>query len=256
MADNEKIKDFVKKRYGEIAASQGSCCSASCCPTTTTEQAKAMGYSEDELESVPPEATGMGLGCGNPTALAGLKQGEVVLDLGSGGGIDVFLAADKVGSEGRVIGVDMTDEMLEKARATAERHSYGNVEFRKGEIENLPVDGRSVDVIISNCVVNLAPDKLAVFREAHRVLKDDGRLLISDLVTEGAIPEDVRKSFDAWACCIGGALDKQEYLDTITRAGFGDVKIVGEHKFGALGGDERLNGKITSIQVEAYKHSQ
>jgi len=203
-----------------------------------------MGYSEQELSAVPAD-TVMGLGCGNPTALVELREGEVVLDLGSGPGLDAFLAARQVGASGRVIGVDMTPEMVARARQTATQGGYSNVEFR--------VDDESVDVIISNCVVNLAPDKLRVFQEALRVLKPGGRMLISDLVTEGELPEDVQRSAEAWAECIAGALDKQVYVDTIRRAGFGDVTIVSQHTYGELGMDDRLAGLITSVQVRASK---
>jgi ubiquinone/menaquinone biosynthesis C-methylase UbiE len=195
----------------------------------------------------------MGLGCGNPTALAELTEGETVLDLGCGAGLDVFLAAQKVGDTGKVIGVDMTPEMVAKARENAEKGHYTNVEFRLGEIENLPIEDNSVDVIISNCVINLSPDKLVTFKEAFRVLKPNGRILISDLVTEGELPEDIRQSFEAWACCIAGALERQEYLGTIEKAGFRDVAIVAQHQYVEPGLDQRLAGKITSVQVRAYK---
>jgi ubiquinone/menaquinone biosynthesis C-methylase UbiE len=195
----------------------------------------------------------MGLGCGNPTALAELKEGETVLDLGCGGGLDVFLAARKVGQKGTVIGVDMTPEMIAKAEENATRGGYKNVEFRLGEIEQLPLEDDSVDVIISNCVINLSPDKLRTFKEAYRVLRHNGRILISDLVTQGELPEEVRQSFDAWACCIAGALERQEYLSTIESAGFRDVTIVAQHQYGEPGLDDRLSGKIISVQVKAYK---
>jgi ubiquinone/menaquinone biosynthesis C-methylase UbiE len=194
----------------------------------------------------------MGLGCGNPVALASLKEGETVLDLGSGAGMDVFLAAKKVGETGKVIGVDMTKEMVKRARLTARRYGFNNVIFRLGEIENLPVSDDSIDVIISNCVINLAPDKQVVFKEAYRVLKTDGRLMVSDLVTEEELPKEVKKSFEAWAGCIAGALVKGEYLDIIRSAGFNGVKIVSESTYD-IDISEELMGKITSIQVEAHK---
>jgi len=252
MGREAEIKEFIKKRYGAIAA-QDRCCCASSCSWDTPEGARALGYMEQELSKIPPEAAALGLGCGNPTALAELKKGEVVLDLGSGGGVDAFLAANRVGPNGRVIGVDMTDEMLARAGQTAERHSYANVDFRRGEIENLPVSDASVDVIISNCVINLSCDKLRVFKEAFRVLKPGGRILISDLVTEGEMPEDVRKSFDAWAGCIAGALERTEYLDTIKMAGFIGVAIVNQHTYTQADADERITGKILSVQVKAVK---
>jgi len=194
----------------------------------------------------------MGLGCGNPVALAGLKEGEIVVDLGAGGGIDVFLAAKKVGAKGKIIGVDMTEEMVSKARSTALQYGYENVEFRLGEIEALPINDESVDVIISNCVINLSPDKERVFQEAYRVLKPSGRILISDIVTEGELPAEVKKSFDAWAGCVAGALEKSQYLDTIRRAGFKDIEIVSESTYD-IDVSKELSGKITSVQVEAYK---
>jgi len=257
--ENEKIKEHVKKRYGEIAKTECSSCSSSCCSSSSCGPppqyvAWKIGYSPSDIESVPEDSV-LGLGCGNPVALASLKEGETVLDLGSGGGIDVFLASKKVGAAGKVIGVDMTEEMLERAKATASENGYKNVEFRLGEIEALPVEDGSVDVIISNCVINLAPDKLKVFREAYRVLKPTGRLMVSDLVTEGELPEEVRNSFDAWAGCIAGALEKGDYLDKIAGAGFKNVKVVSQKPY-TIEVSPELRGKIVSIQVEAYKSSQ
>ncbi len=256
MKQEEEIKKHVKKRYAEIAqgAPRPRSCSSSeapsCC-SSVYEKTKAIGYSDSEIESVPPEAA-MGLGCGNPTALAELKRGETVLDLGSGGGFDVFLAAGKVGKNGHVIGVDMTEEIVEKARRIAISYGY-DVEFRLGEIEDLPVESSSVDVIISNCVINLSPDKLTTFKEALRVLVPGGRLLVSDMVTVGELPEEVKGDPDSWADCIAGALKREEYLDTIKRAGFRSVEVVAEHPILKPRGDERLTGKIISIKVRAYK---
>jgi len=245
----KQIKSFVKSRYGKIAKS-----GASCCPTDASllEQAKLIGYSEEDIKNIPEESN-MGLGCGNPIALAGLKEGEKVLDLGSGGGMDAFLASKKVGPKGRVIGVDMTGTMIEKAKQTAEKYGYKNVEFKLGEIENLPVEDNSIDVIISNCVINLSPNKKKVFQEAHRVLKPKGRMLVSDLVTEGKLPLKIRKNFDAWAACIAGAMDKKAYLRTIEEAGFKKVEIVSESSY-VIDVSEKLKGKITSIKVKAHKH--
>ena len=191
-----------------------------------------MGYSEQELGSVP-EATVMGLGCGNPAALAELKEGETVLDLGSGGGLDAFLAAQRVGEGGHVIGVDMTEEMVDRARRNANRYGYRNVEFRAGDIENLPLDDDSVDVIISNCVINLSPDKLATFKEAFRVLKPGGRLMISDIVLLKELPDFIKNSIEAYIGCVSGAMLKDEYLRAIGEAGFQDVKILDETAFPA-----------------------
>jgi arsenite methyltransferase len=262
--NNEKIKKHVKKRYGEIATKECSSCSSSCGSSSCCSSSSygvppqyvawKLGYSPDDIESVPEDSM-LGLGCGNPVALASLKEGETVLDLGSGGGMDVFLASKKVGPQGKVIGVDITEEMVERTKASASKHGYTNVEFRLGEIEALPVEDESVDVIISNCVVNLALDKLKVFQEAYRVLKPNGRLMVSDLVTQGELPEDVRNSFDAWAGCIAGALEKGDYLDKIADAGFKDVKVVSQKPY-TLEVSPELRGKIVSIQVEAHKSSQ
>lgn len=217
------IKEAVRTRYGAIASQGSSCCGAS----PQTKISKRVGYSESELEAVPDGAN-LGLGCGNPVALASLKEGETVLDLGSGAGFDCFLAAKQVGLSGKVIGVDMTPEMLTKARANAEKGSFKNVEFRKGEIENLPVADASVDVIISNCVINLSPEKEKVFREAHRVLKPGGRAYIADLVLLKPLPPALAKSVGLYAACVGGAMQREEYLATIRAAGFKDVKIASE----------------------------
>lgn len=245
------VKEFIKDRYGKIARGEETFCCPSCGPTTF-DQCLAVGYSPEDLEGVPELAI-LGVGCGNPTALAELKEGETVLDLGAGAGIDVFLAARRVGEKGRVIGVDMTADMVAKGAALAQEHGYGNVEFRLGEIENLPVSPGSVDVIISNCVINLTRDKLVSFREAHRVLNPGGRILISDLVTEGPIPEDVRQSFAAWADCLAGAMDKEDYLKTIRQAGFEEVVIVAQRPYEAPDMDPRLQGKIISVNVRAVK---
>ncbi|MFQ6003546.1 MAG: arsenite methyltransferase [Candidatus Zixiibacteriota bacterium] len=248
--EEKRIKQFVKGRYGEIAKKERT--SYSCCGTSVLEQAKAVGYSLKELKKIPESAI-MGLGCGNPVALAKLRKGQRVLDLGSGGGIDVFLAANKVGEKGKVIGVDMTQEMIRKAEENAKKGGYKNVEFRLGEIENLPLEDESVDVIISNCVINLSPDKRRVFKEAYRVLKPKGKMMISDIVTDKKLPDEIRKSFSAWADCIGGALVKRDYLDAIKQAGFKDIKIVDEKVFLEEGMSEKIKGKIISIKVEAKK---
>lgn len=251
---NTAIKNAVKKRYAKFAQDNTSCCPPTCGSEQNdiTKQTESIGYSTHELKSIPESAV-LGLGCGNPTALAELKKGEIVLDLGSGAGIDVFLAANKVGESGHVIGVDMTEEMIQRAEKTAKENMYKNVEFRLGEIENLPVKDNTIDVIISNCVINLSPDKLQTFKEAYRVLKSGGRLMVSDLVTEGVLPDDIKKSFDAWSECIAGALEKSEYLDTIKKAGFHSVEIVSQDYYNEKGIDSRIAGKILSIKVRAYK---
>lgn len=244
----KEIKKIVKKRYSEIAKKETSCC---CSPSIDINLMKELGYSKAELNAVPKES--MSLGCGNPVALASLKEDETVLDLGSGAGFDCFLAAKRVGEKGKVIGVDMTLEMVEKAKATAEKYGYGNVEFRLGEIEKLPIEDNSIDVIISNCVINLSPDKPQVFREAYRVLKTGGRMMISDIVIEGKLPEEIRKNLNAWAGCVAGAMEKRAYLSAIRDAGFKDVKIVSESSWD-IEVLEKMKGKITSVKLEAKKY--
>ncbi len=205
-----------------------------------------------DLERIPKEAI-MGLGCGSPTAVATLKKGEVVLDLGSGAGIDVFIAAGKVGPTGKVIGVDMTKEMVVRAKRLAKANGYKNVEFRLGEIENLPVEDSSVNVIISNCVINLSTDKDKVFREAYRVLKPGGRLTISDIVSEEPVPAELREDLDAWSACIAGALEKNEYLGKMDQAGFAKLEITAEKDFYVETEGDRKQHKFLSITVKAHK---
>jgi SAM-dependent methyltransferase len=244
----EEIKKVVRERYARVAKQSspygalvsndmqsGTCCNASaspCCSGSASAQAisRAIGYSEEELRSVPDSAN-LGLGCGNPLALASLKKGEIVLDLGSGGGFDCFLAADRVGKKGKVIGVDMTPEMLEKARENARKGNYKNVEFRLGEIENLPVADSSVDVVISNCVINLSTDKKRVFQEGFRALKPGGRLMISDIVLLQELPDAIKDSVTAYVGCVSGAMLKDDYLRTVKAAGFRKVKILEETAF-------------------------
>jgi arsenite methyltransferase len=229
-----EIKKAVRTRYGSIAASSGSCCgpaASSCgCGSSAETVSRGVGYSEAEINAAP-EGANLGLGCGNPTALASLKEGETVLDLGSGAGFDCFLAAGKVGPQGRVIGVDMTPEMIDRARRNAEESGYTNVEFRLGEIENLPVADSAVDVVISNCVINLAPDKQRVFKEAFRALKPGGRLMVSDIVLLRELPDKVKNSVAAYVGCVAGAETKEKYLGALQTAGFTGVKIVSETEF-------------------------
>ena len=233
MKEEEEIKKAVRKGYAKIAKDEGSCCTPGvpCCgPDPAQEIGKKIGYSEEELGAVP-EGSNLGLGCGNPVALASLREGETVLDLGSGAGFDSFLAANKVGKKGKVIGVDMTPEMLEKARLNAKKGGYDNVEFRLGEIENLPAADNSVDVVISNCVINLAPDKGKVFREAFRVLKPGGRLMVSDMVLLKELPDSIKNSIQAYIGCLSGAMMKDDYLEAIKAAGFHEVDVHDEKSF-------------------------
>jgi arsenite methyltransferase len=228
--DAGTVKKAVENKYAAIARGE----IKSCCGTSHTPQddlyniaTMARGYDPAEL-AVLPEGANLGLGCGDPTADADLGPGQTVLDLGSGGGVDCFLAARRVGPAGRVIGVDMTDDMLARARENARLGGYSNVEFRKGDIENLPVESGTVDRIISNCVINLAPDKGRVFAEAQRVLKPGGAITVSDIVSFGAVPAEVRADLEKWAGCTAGALDKEEYLAVIRGAGFSEVSVMKE----------------------------
>lgn len=251
--EKKRIKEVVKGRYAKIAKQdQQSCCPSCGCAASSLLQAKGTGYSREDLEHVPGESV-MGLGCGNPTAIAELKAGEVVLDLGSGAGVDVFLAAKKVGDTGKVIGVDMTEEMVERATSITRDYGYRNVEFHLGQIENLPIEDESVDAIISNCVINLSPDKSKVFREAYRVLRPEGRLTVSDIVSEENIPAEMRNNLNAWAGCIGGALEQQEYLTKIKKAGFENVQVVSRREFYVEGAESQAPTKFLSITVKAYK---
>ena len=233
--EEEEIKSAVRDAYSKVAKREISIPlnPLKCCCTKgdlSHDISRAVGYNEQELASVP-EGANLGLGCGNPTALASLKEGETVLDLGSGAGFDCFLAANAVGAAGHVIGVDMTPEMIEKARANARKGSYSNVDFRLGELEHLPAADNSVDVIISNCVINLTPDKAAVFREAFRVLKPGGRLAVSDMVLLKELPDVVKQSVAAYVGCLSGAIMKNAYVATIRAAGFDDVRMIEESSF-------------------------
>jgi arsenite methyltransferase len=251
--EEKKIKKAVKGRYARLAKQdQESCCPSCARGASSLLQAKGTEYLREDLDHVPEEAI-MGLGCGNPTAIADLKAGEGVLDLGSGAGVDVFLAANKVGPTGKAIGVDMTKEMVDKAKGIARSHGYHNVEFRLGEMERLPVRDESVDVIISNCVINLSPDKSRVFQEAYRALKPKGRLIVSDIVSEGALPDEIKEDPDAWAGCIAGALEQHEYLEKIKKVGFEDVEVVSSRGFYIENRANQTKGKLLSITVKAYK---
>jgi len=230
----EKIRMNVREGYAKVALQQRSCCgpSSSCCGSAKTADtiAQKVGYSDEDL-AASPEGANLGLGCGNPVAIASLSLGETVLDLGAGPGFDCFLAARRVGETGKVIGVDMTPEMVARARETARKGDIRNIEFRLGEIEHLPVADNSVDVVLSNCVINLSPDKPQVFREAFRVLKNGGRLIVSDTVLLKPLPEFLQQSVEAYVGCVSGAMRRQEYIDTVEAAGFEDVHIVKETPF-------------------------
>ncbi len=232
----KSIKEAVKERFATTVKQSSSCgCSkkGNLLDADFIQTAgKAAGYSDRDLQRVP-EGANLGLGCGNPVALAAIKEGDTVLDLGSGAGVDCFLAANIVGEKGRVIGVDMTPEMVDRARENAWNNSYRNVEFRLGEIENLPMDSSAVDVIISNCVINLSTDKPKVFQEAYRVLKPGGMLMVSDMALLEDLPDYVRNSVEAYVRCVGGALRKDQYLNAIRQAGFEEVTVVGESHFPA-----------------------
>ena len=274
MKENE-IKKTVKEGYAKIAKDENTCCPPA---TKVSGQAslaehygETIGYSQKELHSVP-EGANLGLGCGNPVALASLLEGETVLDLGSGAGLDCFLAAQKVGQTGKVIGVDMTPEMVKKARRSAEKGGYTNVEFRLGEIENLPVSDHSIDAVISNCVINLSPDKKRVFQEAFRVLKPGGRIMVSDIVLTRQLPAFLKESVTGYIACVSGAMMRDEYVASIEAAGFQTVQILDETLFPfeslmndptakAVVADTKMTaeeakeiaGTIVSLKVQGYK---
>ena len=267
----QDIKKTIRKTYGKIAlqesnrdsgSSSSPCCAPGCCSSgvggadSPAQAAMVIGYGTSELESVP-EASILGVGCGAPVKFADLQQGETVVDLGSGAGIDVFLSAKKVTEVGRVIGIDMTDEMLERARRNAKEHGFTNVEFRKGDIEQrIPVDNNTADVIISNCVINLTMNKVDAFKEVYRILKQGGgRMLISDLVTDTEIaPTDADAQM--WSSCIDGALTKEHYIDSIRQAGFQNIEVLSEQIY-MDDEDNQVNGKrkskITSVVIKAIK---
>jgi SAM-dependent methyltransferase len=254
---NENLVEIVKERYGRIAQTG----SSSCCEPTCCSSSEDLGYRGNDLAAVPAEAD-LGLGCGAPIEPLDLRLGETVLDLGSGAGIDVFLAARLVGPEGRAIGIDMTPEMLARARANAVKGGYGNVEFREGRLEALPVAEGTVDAVTSNCVINLVPDKEAVFREIHRVLKPGGRLVISDIVLDAKLPEDIEKNILAYVGCVSGALLRDRYFELARRAGLAEIEILKDVDFLAAAGQEEtfgnveeVRGKVRSITFRARKPS-
>ncbi len=261
--NKNEIRDAVRERYAGIAESNGTtgCCSGSeansCCQSQKDFdlQSLKLGYSDDDVKHVP-ETANMGLGCGNPQAIANLKKGETVIDLGSGGGFDVFLAARRVGSEGKVIGVDMTPAMITKARSNAEKIDFRNVEFRLGEIENLPVADGVADVIISNCVINLSPEKQKVFNEAFRVLKSGGRLAISDTVSLKEIPEDIKNNMQLYSECISGASNIDALEQMLSIAGFKNISIKPKPKSREIIAEWDSGGfdeYVVSADIEAIK---
>jgi SAM-dependent methyltransferase len=245
----EEIRTAVRSRYTKLALKETSCCGSS--PSTMCSCSNL--YPSAEVLSLPADAIAVSAGCGNPTAIADLKEGMTVVDLGSGGGIDVFLAAKKVGPKGRAIGIDATPEMILRARRTAKESGFGNVEFRLGEIEHMPLDANTADIVISNCVINLAPDKEQVFREAFRVLKPGGKLAVSDIVLLGELPEEVKGNMSAWSSCVAGAVSEDEYTGAMRRAGFTKVviedRVVYTHEqVGAYIGDQEAPAAFTGTQ--------
>ncbi|MFX0009286.1 MAG: arsenite methyltransferase [Candidatus Hermodarchaeota archaeon] len=255
-----EVKKLVRERYGKIAEKSSSCCPTpssqySCgCNNPYDAQSISLGYTKEEIE-LTPEGSNLGLGCGNPTASAHLKEGETVLDLGSGAGFDCFLAANKVGKTGKVIGVDMTPSMIDKARENALKDDYENVEFRLGEIENLPVADNIIDVIISNCVINLSTEKSRVYQEAFRVLKPGGRIIVSDIVLPKELPDIIKRDSTAYTGCIAGAMLKEKYIQTIKEAGFKDLLILEERPFEitVMHDGTTSNHIVSSTKIQAFK---
>jgi ubiquinone/menaquinone biosynthesis C-methylase UbiE len=241
--EGESIRENVREFYADRARNTSSCCG---------DASESQFYETELLTEMPDEVAGFSLGCGDPITLAQLQPGETVLDLGSGGGLDCFLSAKQVGEDGFVIGLDMTPEMLERARSAALRMGINNVEFRKGFLEEMPVEGDSVDVIISNCVINLSPDKNKVFAEMYRVLKPGGRVSVSDIVTNGELPEEIKRDMVAWGACIAGAFKKEEYIHGLEEAGFENVELIAK-----TGDGELMEGvpenSLFSASITAYK---
>ena len=247
--DVKQIKTSVRKHYADLVKTDESCCSSlTCCPDTDTDNpAEKNGYTEAQISSIPADATEHSFGCGNPLEYADVQEGDVVVDLGSGAGIDVLLASQLVGESGKAIGVDMTPEMIEKARRNAKDAGAKNVDFRLGEIESMPVGNESVDWIISNCVICLSPDKDKVFEEAYRVLKPGGKLMVSDMVANN-VPGWARAAVSVWVSCISGALPEDQYLDAIRRAGFEDVRVLSKSAYAKM-----RQVEVASVKVAAVK---
>lgn len=260
--NREDIRNAIRENYAGVAnnGTVGGCCGGNACscgaPVDIKDSSKKLGYTEEDLYRIPKNAN-MGLGCGNPIAIAALKEGETVLDLGSGGGFDCFLASRRVGASGYVIGVDMTPDMIALARKNAEEGGYTNVDFRLGEIEHLPIADESVDVIISNCVINLSPDKQQVFKETHRVLKPGGRLSISDVVATERIPEEIRQDLQLVACCIGGAEHVDDIRTMLKNAGFNDIRLMpkdnSQEIIKSWGLGDNVEDYVASYTIEAFK---
>jgi SAM-dependent methyltransferase len=272
--ESEILVENVKERYGRIASSEAKgCCEPTCCGGSEEKPGSTgLGYRESDLASIPKEAD-LGLGCGAPVERLALRAGETVLDLGSGAGIDVFLAARLVGETGRVYGVDMTPEMLARARANAAKGGFGNVEFREGRLESLPLPDAAVDAVTSNCVINLVPNKEAVFREIFRVLKPGGRLVISDVILDGRLPEAIEKSILAYVGCISGALPRESYFALVRKAGLTGIEILKDADMLAAVGDQvpedargildasgvaldEIRGKVRSVTFRAVRPAQ
>jgi len=246
MSTNTELKEAVKEKYGSIAKNSSSCCGPTCCCGSNSVTQLTEGYKEEEMAKLP-EGADLGLGCGFPTRAAKFEKGQTVLDLGSGAGVDVFLAADAVGPTGKVIGVDMTQPMIDKARENARKKGIQNVEFRLGEIENLPVESNTVDIVISNCVLNLVPDKNKAFAEIFRVLKPKGYFVVSDIVYEGEMPEEIKKQIDLYTGCVAGAVRQDQYLEIIDKTGFKPVRVLSETQYDIMA-TENFHGKSITVQ--------
>lgn len=260
---DEQVKEVVRKTYAKVATLPENCCNTICCDVPFigggTALAKILGY---DVKNLPNSVTESFAGCGNPVALSDIREGETVLDLGSGSGLDVFMAAWRVGDKGKVIGIDMTPEMIEKAKMNAYKLGIKNVEFKLGDIENMPIEDETIDVIISNCVINLTPNKYKAFREAYRVLKPGGRMYISDIVKIAKLPKRIEESIEAYAACVSGALEEKEYIKAIKHAGFVNVEITDKANLGYVASDKiraykpkngnKGNWMLTNIELELY----
>jgi ubiquinone/menaquinone biosynthesis C-methylase UbiE len=255
MPDVKDIKEIVKKKYGDIARKQGSenCCGSSDCCSSGAPEYSAIGDNYEKINGYVAEAD-LGLGCGLPTEHGNIKPGDIVVDLGSGAGNDVFVARSMVGESGRVIGIDMTPEMIAQANINKDKLGFENVEFHHSEIENLPLERNSADVVISNCVLNLVPDKYRAFSEIHRILKPGGHFCVSDIVLKGSLPDDLRRSVEMYVGCIAGAIQKDDYLNVIKRSGFSGVEIKTSKAIRLT--DEIFKDFITEKELEVYKNSQ